>query len=102
MQAPGYKHICGYPLKEDSDLTRCPGCGGKITPWNTQPVAAEPEPREAREAAMCTVAGWLASSHRGLAAEFARALEMDLQGEIDDEPLLRHLHACLIEALEEA
>jgi hypothetical protein len=51
---------------------------------------------------MCTLADWLASSHRGLAAEVARALEMDLQGEVDDESLLRHLHGCLSEALEEA
>ncbi|MGC9349912.1 MAG: hypothetical protein ACP5JG_17365 [Anaerolineae bacterium] len=87
-----YRHICGYPLEQDSELKRCPGCGGRITPWNTN-LADETmaESFASADEALRHIAAWLADRHRAVAQNLHDAIEEDLQaqGEAKGETSLR-------------
>jgi hypothetical protein len=100
-EAPSYKHICGYPLMKNNELTHCPGCGGRITPWNTHPVDAASETLKVEQATLHTLVDWLASNHPGIAIELVEALEADLQGNVSERPLLRYLLTSLSKNLKE-
>ena len=83
-----YKHICGYPIEEGSELTHCPGCGGRITPWNLKPGL---EAISATEHACFThFAAWLLRQHPDLARTLNKAIDQALQG-----ALLQQEQACL-------
>lgn len=71
-----YRHFCGYPLQEDSPFDCCPGCGERITPWNTQEVMpALPRFPVTTDETVRELAVWLAKHHRELAAQLALTLE---------------------------
>jgi hypothetical protein len=93
-----YRHICGYPLREDSKMTRCPGCGGRITPWNTN-LADETmaESFGSADAALQHLADWLKKHHPTIAQELRDALQRDLsKGDVaSQEALLQQLQSHL-------
>ena len=74
-----YRHICGYPLKKDDEMTRCPGCGGRITPWNTN-LADETTATSfgSADAALKHLAGWLVDHHPAIAQDLRDALQKDV------------------------
>ena len=81
-----YRHICGYPLKEGSELDRCPGCGGRITPWNTN-LADETmtAPFGSADAALDHLALWLKENHPALGQEMLKAVRQDLRHRTERE-----------------
>jgi hypothetical protein len=97
-----YRHICGYPLQEDNELKRCPGCGGRITPWNTN-LADETmaESYGSAEEALKHIAGWLAEHHPNIAQDLHDAIEGDLRAEdrSNTETRLRQLQGYLADKL---
>ena len=91
-----YRHICGYPLEEGSELTRCPGCGGRITPWNVKASTGEFPPVDATDRRMVHLLQWLASAYPETAAVLTHHLEADG----DDEALTEARRAALAAALD--
>ena len=83
-----YKHICGYPIEEGSELTHCPGCGGRITPWNLKPGLDAISTAE--HACLTYFATWLLRRHPDLAKTLTEAVDQALQG-----ALLEQEEACL-------
>ena len=90
-----YKHICGYPIEEGSELTHCPGCGGRITPWDLKPGL------EAISAAdnVCLThfAAWLLRRHPDLVKTLTEAVSQALQGALlqEERACLSQLHSAL-------
>lgn len=74
-EAVDYRHICGYPLKEGSELTRCPGCGGRITPWTVKAATGRFPPEGDAGGELQVLVRWLADEHPELAASLAGLLE---------------------------
>jgi hypothetical protein len=86
-----YKHICGYPIKEGSGLERCPGCGGRVTPWNTSPAAQElPAPLGSGDEVLARLSFWLGEEHPELAAELLERVSDALETD-QPEPICRML-----------
>jgi len=83
-----YKHICGYPIEEGSELQHCPGCGGRITPWNLKPGLAAVS--TADRVCFTHFRAWLIRNHPDLAKTLNEAVGQALQG-----ALLEQEHACL-------
>ncbi|MBN1259347.1 MAG: hypothetical protein JXB35_01585 [Anaerolineae bacterium] len=73
-----YKHSCGYPITEDAALEHCPGCGERITPWNTKP-AEQVFPEQTHAGHMSTFAQWLHTQHPNLARKLQKKLDAALE-----------------------
>lgn len=97
-----YKHVCGYPIEGGSELKRCPGCGGRITPWNTSPAAQEvPAPLGSGDEVLARLSFWLGEEHPELADKLLEQVSNTLDSQ-QPAPIRRmlsqvqeHLHNAL-------
>ncbi len=87
-----YKHICGYPIKEEDILGHCPGCSGRILPDELKPISEElPFLGEGAEDCMRVFVTWLQDTHPDLAAQLTEAVTLGLA----DTEISAELRKCL-------
>jgi hypothetical protein len=101
-----YRHICGYPLERGSEMTRCPGCGGRITPWTVKAVEGAFPPQGDEYGSLQHLLRWLAEEKPDMAKELQALLAAEISpAEVDDVEIreraaaLRTAYAVLNRAL---